>query len=142
MKRTRLEADVHRPAGATESRNLRRRISELRDLLDNFRRQADDVTDTLEGIGLFGVPPGPASNATTVDFYTEVRRFESFLIRNALRQTRGSQVKAARLLQMHETTLNSKLKTLKIDHRDYSIFIEGQAGDSLRAAGSGERESS
>jgi DNA-binding NtrC family response regulator len=88
------------------------------------------------------VPPGSVSNATAVDFYTEVRRFESFLIRNALRQTRGSQVKAARLLQMHETTLNSKLKTLKIDHRDYSIFIEGQAAESLRAAGSGERESS
>ena len=133
---------MHRPARSAESRNLRKRISELRDLLDIFRREADDVTDTLEGIGLFGLPAS-LGGAATVDFYGEVRRFESFLIRNALRQTRGSQVKAARLLQMRETTLNSKLKTLKIDHRDYSVFIEGQNGrDGLRAAGPEERESS
>ena len=49
-----------------------------------------------------------------VDFYTEVRRFEIALITRALRRTRGSQCKAASLLNLRRTTLNSKIKTYQI----------------------------
>jgi DNA-binding NtrC family response regulator len=63
------------------------------------------------------------SATSELDFYSEVRRFEIFLIRNALRLTKGSQVKAARLLKMPETTLNSKLKSFNIDYRDYSSVV-------------------
>jgi transcriptional regulator with PAS, ATPase and Fis domain len=49
-----------------------------------------------------------------VDFYTEVRRFEIALITRALRRTRGSQCKAASLLNLKRTTLNSKIKTYQI----------------------------
>src|SRR5262245_5185124 len=126
MKRRRSKAGVDRydPRRA-DSTIIRERISNLRDLIDSFRQEADDVTDTLEGVGLFGLPGTFSGGANAVDFYSEVRRFEIFLIRNALRQTRGSQVKAARLLKMNETTLNTKLKNLNIDHRDYSLVIEG-----------------
>lgn len=48
------------------------------------------------------------------DFYSEVRRFEILLIRKALRLTGGSQVKAARLLKLNTTTLNSKIKGYEI----------------------------
>jgi DNA-binding NtrC family response regulator len=48
------------------------------------------------------------------DFYNEVERFESNLIKNALRITDGSQVKAAKLLNLKATTLNAKMKTLKL----------------------------
>jgi len=111
-----------------DSTTIRERISNLRELIDSFRQEADDVTDTLEGVGLFGQPTTFNAEASAVDFYSEVRRFEIFLIRNALRQTRGSQVKAARLLKMNETTLNTKLKNLKINHRDYAIVVEGPSG--------------
>jgi DNA-binding NtrC family response regulator len=48
------------------------------------------------------------------DFYNEVERFEINLIRSALRISGGSQVKAAKLLKLNATTLNAKMKTLKL----------------------------
>lgn len=64
-----------------------------------------------------------ASNAAVhdigrgVNFYEEVRRFEIDLIRRALEQTGGHQSRAARLLGMNATTLNSKIKTYNINLR-------------------------
>jgi DNA-binding NtrC family response regulator len=49
-----------------------------------------------------------------IDLKTEVLRFESELIRSALQATRGQQRRAARLLGTNATTLNTKLKRLKI----------------------------
>src|SRR5689334_13302165 len=64
-----------------------------------------------------------ASNAAVgdigrgINFYEEVRRFEIDLIRRALEQTGGHQSRAARLLGMNATTLNSKIKTYNINLR-------------------------
>lgn len=55
-----------------------------------------------------------------LDFYDEVTRFEIDLIRRALLQTSGHQVRAARLLNLKVTTLNSKIK-------HYNIRLEGFA---------------
>jgi DNA-binding NtrC family response regulator len=52
-----------------------------------------------------------------INFYDEVRRFEMDLIRRALEQTGGHQSRAARLLGMNATTLNSKIKTYNISLR-------------------------
>jgi DNA-binding NtrC family response regulator len=52
-----------------------------------------------------------------INFYDEVRRFEIDIIRRALEQTSGHQSRAARLLGMNATTLNSKIKTYNIDPR-------------------------
>ncbi len=52
-----------------------------------------------------------------VNFYDEVRRFEIDLIRRALDQTGGHQSRAARLLGLNATTLNSKIKTYNIHTR-------------------------
>jgi DNA-binding NtrC family response regulator len=49
-----------------------------------------------------------------VNFYDEVRKFETDLIRRALDQTGGHQSRAARLLGLNATTLNSKIKTYNI----------------------------
>ena len=48
------------------------------------------------------------------NFYDEVRRFETDLIRRALDQTGGHQSRAARLLGLNATTLNSKIKSYNI----------------------------
>lgn len=45
-----------------------------------------------------------------VDFYDEVKKFEVDLIRRALERTAGHQSRAARLLGLNATTLNSKIK--------------------------------
>ncbi len=52
-----------------------------------------------------------------INFYDQVRRFEIDLIRRALEQTSGHQSRAARLLGMNATTLNSKIKTYNINLR-------------------------
>ncbi len=49
-----------------------------------------------------------------VNFYDEVKRFEIDLIRRALDQTGGHQSRAARLLGLNATTLNSKIKTYNL----------------------------
>ena len=49
-----------------------------------------------------------------LDFYDEVSRFEIDLIKRALLQTGGHQVKAAKLLNLKVTTLNSKIKHYNI----------------------------
>jgi DNA-binding NtrC family response regulator len=49
-----------------------------------------------------------------VNFYDEVKKFEIDLIRRALDQTGGHQSRAARLLGLNATTLNSKIKAYNI----------------------------
>ena len=60
---------------------------------------------------------GDIDIARGVNFYDEVKRFEIDLIRRALEQTGGHQSRAARLLGLNATTLNSKLKTYQIKPR-------------------------
>lgn len=49
-----------------------------------------------------------------IQFYDEVERFERELITRALELTGGHQVRAARLLGLKVTTLNSKVKRYRI----------------------------
>ena len=49
-----------------------------------------------------------------ISFYDEVSRFEIELIRRALDITGGHQSRAAKLLGMNNTTLNSKIKVYNI----------------------------
>lgn len=53
-----------------------------------------------------------------INFYEEVRSFEIDLITRALEQTGGHQSRAARLLGLNATTLNSKIKSYNILTRD------------------------
>ena len=49
-----------------------------------------------------------------LDFYTEVRRFEIEMLRRALKAAAGHQKKAARLLNLHHTTLNAMMRRYNI----------------------------
>jgi transcriptional regulator with GAF, ATPase, and Fis domain len=49
-----------------------------------------------------------------VNYYDKVRRFEINLIKHALIQTEGHQVRAARILGLKVTTLNSIIKRYNI----------------------------
>ena len=55
--------------------------------------------------------------ARGVNFYDEVKKFEVDLIRRALEQTAGHQSRAAQLLGLNATTLNSKIKAYNIPAR-------------------------
>src|SRR5437870_63128 len=50
-----------------------------------------------------------------IDFYSEVQRFETALIKLALERAAGNQAQAARLLGLRATTLNSKIKIYNIE---------------------------
>jgi len=54
--------------------------------------------------------------AEGVNFYDEVQHFEVEMIRRALEYTGGHQVRAARLLGLKVTTLNSMIKRYGITH--------------------------
>ncbi len=54
---------------------------------------------------------------SSADFYEEVRRFEVALIQRALKQTGGNQARAARLLNLKQTTLHEKIKR-------YNVYLE------------------
>jgi DNA-binding NtrC family response regulator len=54
------------------------------------------------------------STPDALDLQAEVHRFEAELIRSALVSTQGRQRRAARLLGMKVTTLNTKIKRYKI----------------------------
>ena len=93
----------------------RNRVQRLRDLTATLLRETEnlardkaftDVSNRLQGLNL----------SAGIDFYNEVQRFETGLIKLALDQTRGHQAKAARLLHIKPTTLNSKIKLYGIEY--------------------------
>lgn len=51
-----------------------------------------------------------------IDFFGEVKEFETSLIRLALARTGGHQARAAKLLNIKPTTLNSKIKLYGIQY--------------------------
>jgi len=51
-----------------------------------------------------------------IDFFCEVKEFETSLIKLALARTGGHQAQAARLLNIKPTTLNSKIKLYGIEY--------------------------
>jgi DNA-binding NtrC family response regulator len=79
-----------------------------------------DISDPQKAFGANAAVSGAGAGVDVtrgVNFYEEVRRFEIDLIRRALEQTGGHQSRAARLLGMNATTLNSKIKTYNIHLR-------------------------
>ena len=56
----------------------------------------------------------PSNSPRSVRLYDEVQRFEVDLIRSALTRTAGNQTRAAHLLGVKLTTLNTKIKRYKI----------------------------
>jgi len=92
----------------------RDRIQRVVDLADALLSEAEtlarDKAFTEEATRL-----KPLDILSGISFYDEVQRFETHLIKMALSETGGNQAKAARLLGIKATTLNSKIKLFKID---------------------------
>src|SRR5215212_8529960 len=92
----------------------RDRIQRVVDLADALLSEAEtlarDKAFTEEATRL-----KPLDILSGISFYDEVQRFETHLIKMALAETAGNQAKAARLLGIKATTLNSKIKLFKID---------------------------
>ena len=75
-----------------------------------------------------------SKNLVAVDFYEEVKRFESELIVQALTYSAGHQLRAARLLNINPSTLNAKIKQYKIETNTFSRREhDAEAGPPLTA---------
>jgi DNA-binding protein Fis len=84
--------------------NMKLHIEALRELAQAFIKEVEDL----------GAEQEPGSHED-LDFYDEVRRFEVNLICRALIRAGGQQNRAARLLGVKPTTLNSKIKRYQIE---------------------------
>jgi transcriptional regulator with GAF, ATPase, and Fis domain len=83
---------------SSADRRKNRQLNVLRGLVQQMARAIETIAESKNQ------PDGP------LDFFDEVERFEIELIQGALRQTGNSQIRAAKLLGMRNTTLNSKIK--------------------------------
>ena len=96
-------------------RPVRNRVQRLLDIADTLLRETETLardkafTEEANRLQALNLSEG-------IDFYDEVQRFETGLIRLALDQTRGHQAQAARLLNIKPTTLNSKIKLYGIEY--------------------------
>lgn len=91
---------------AADGRMLYRKVANISTLIASLNAAVED----LESTDVPKIDDG-------FDFYHEVERFEVTLIRSALRMSGGSQIKAAKLLKLNATTLNAKMKNLKIEQK-------------------------
>jgi transcriptional regulator with GAF, ATPase, and Fis domain len=95
-------------------RPARDRVQRIVDLADALLSEAETLardkafTDEATKLKRLDIKGG-------IDFYDEVTRFETHLIRMALAESGGNQARAAKLLGIKPTTLNSKIKLFRID---------------------------
>lgn len=90
--------------GHQDPPNAFRKIETLKDLTFRILREVQSMRDV-----------DAPSIDSGIDFYAEVTRFEIDLINRALLYTGGHQGRAARLLNLKITTLNSKIKHYGIE---------------------------
>ncbi|MBA3569425.1 MAG: hypothetical protein H0W28_08770 [Pyrinomonadaceae bacterium] len=105
----RLDMENAVPNGDGNGAAARGNITALKELTLRLLREVQAITEVRT-----------LSLENGVDFYSEVSRFEVDLIKRALLQTAGHQGRAARLLNLKVTTLNSKIK-------HYNIALNGFA---------------
>jgi len=90
-------------------RSVRNRIQRLVDIADSLFREAQSLSRDKQ-FAEESTRLQTLNLSEGIDFYEEVQRFETGLIKLALDQTSGHQAQAARLLHIKPTTLNSKIK--------------------------------
>jgi DNA-binding protein Fis len=99
------------PAESVGGSRVRRLVDLAASLMREAQILARDKAFADESAGLQTV-----DLAKGIDFYDEVQRFETALIKLALEQAEGNQARAARLLGLRATTLNSKIKVYNIEY--------------------------
>jgi len=94
---------------------VRNRVGRLVDLTHSLLREIESLSRDQA----FNEDSGRLENlllSDGIDLFKEVKRFEINLIKLALDQTRGHQARAAKLLNINPTTLNSKIKLYGIEY--------------------------
>ena len=82
----------------------------MNDKLDSLKKITATLLEEVKSLG----SPKKIEFQDKINFDEEVKRFEIYLIERALNRTGGSQLKAARILNLKHTTLHSKIKRYQI----------------------------
>jgi DNA-binding NtrC family response regulator len=90
-----------------EIQNLEARINSLKVLALTLLREVENLE-----------AQSASNTSAALDLQSEVHRFEAEMIRSALIRTGGRQRRAARLLGMKTTTLNSKIRRYQIETKE------------------------
>ena len=109
---------VSSPRGAQTSILLRAAALDSR--LEALREVALNLLNEVESLQR-AQPPHPDRKLRLRD---EVRQFEIDLIRTTMDRTNGNQTRAARLLGVQLTTLNTKIKRYKISFVGHEAEVE------------------
>ena len=106
------------PNGDDAPTSSRHRITTVRQLALRLLREVQAIREVeVRSLG------------AGIDFYTEVSHFEIDLIKCALLETAGHQRRAAQLLNLKVTTLNSKIKHYDISLDGFSRSLPGEAAE-------------
>jgi len=89
------------------------RLQKIKEMATAVVREAETL-DHENGLAEASAAVQNLNLGSGVDFFDEVRRFETRLIRRALELSGGNQARAARLLRLGTTTLNYKIKIYEI----------------------------
>jgi transcriptional regulator with GAF, ATPase, and Fis domain len=99
--------------------------SALNNRLNTLREVALTLLREVESLRVSQQP----NTKQSVKLYDEVQRFETELIRSALVRTGGNQTRAAQLLGVKLTTLNTKVKRYKISTVGRTASIDDLSND-------------
>ena len=94
--------------GAPGEIDLARKVESLREAALSLLKQVEQLEESLAARGAGG----------STDLHAEVQRFESEIIRDALKKTGGHQRRAARMLGVKVSTLNAKIRRYGIRPED------------------------
>jgi DNA-binding protein Fis len=128
------DLDLLAPAAENQTqelRNSRRRISALKKLTLELVREVQSIGE----VKVLDMDSG-------LDFYNEVTTFEIDLITRALVLTGGHQARAAKLLNLKGTTLNSKIKSYNIKPESFAGTSSSwtSPGDEIAAMAGGQTQ--
>lgn len=109
ISRRHLRGLPSRPRKASTSQ----RLEKIREMASALAEAAESL-EGEQALAEAYATPNTLDIKSGVDFFEEVRRFESQLITVALKHSGGNQRRAARLLGLGTTTLNYKIKAYEL----------------------------
>ncbi|HSP63529.1 MAG TPA: helix-turn-helix domain-containing protein [Pyrinomonadaceae bacterium] len=89
------------------------RLEKIKELAGYLLNEAESL-DHENALAESSATVGALEMESGVDFFEEVKRFETRLIGRALELTGGNQARAARMLGLGTTTLNYKIKQYEL----------------------------
>lgn len=119
---------VQSPRGAQTSLRLREAALESR--IESLRQAALNLLTEVESLRGAQAPRVDGN----VKLHDEVQQFETDLIRTTLDRTNGNQTRAAQLLGLKLSTLNTKIKRYKISFAGHEVEADSELQERQNAA--------